>query len=191
MDNCSKNAKPIAEALRAINKAFDNQIWAEDEMVSVSKKIACNPLRELGDILQIAVGNPTNRMLNKIRRDPIELSYVNNTNDSDNLHSYRVNGLDKVNAITFENNHVKANVDQRLNKPHFQESFQLSNLDDVDSKDSLRAYAVYPDNSTTTVSSVPYAWYTVVGDNGVFEGATRVKIEFNKDRTRKVFVHFD
>jgi hypothetical protein len=159
-------------------------------MVSVSEKIVCNPLGELGNILQIAVGNPRNRMLNKILRKPIELSYVNNSNSSDNVYSFRLNGLDHVNAITFGTNAVKPNVGQRLNKPHFAEGFQLSNLDDVDSKDSLRAYSVYPDNSTTTVSSAPYAWYSVVGANGVFEGAKRVKIEFKPDRTRKVFVHF-
>jgi len=188
MNTCSKNAKPVADVLRNINTFFGGKVWTNGEITNVSNKIACNFFGDLNEILKIAVVNPFNR------RPDLELAYTNNNvKDLGTTYSFKLTGLQEVNTITFETLFVDPNVEQGIKNQQFLERIHLVNLDVTKNtaENALTAEADYTEESTSTVSSSDYAYYLVTGATGIFDGAQRVRIDFNKDRTRKVTVIFN
>jgi hypothetical protein len=186
----SSQARPIADVLTAVNNLSGNNLWTKNEISDVSNKITTDLFGNFSDIVDIAIGRPSSRKSAK----PIELYYTNNVKvDNDSTHGhYRLTGRKEVDTISFESIAMIPNNEQGINDTAYLEGFQLLKLEeDNDASNSLRAYAVYYDDSAAFVSSSDYAWYLVVGANGIFRGAKRVKIDFYKDRTRKVTVRFD
>jgi hypothetical protein len=187
MSKCSDNAKPVADVLSNVNNALGGKVWTDEEISSVSNKIACNLIGDLKEILNIAVIKPLTR------RPDIELAYTNNNvKDLGPTYGFKLTGLPQVNTITFETLFVDPNVEQGIKNQHFLERIHLVNLDVTKNTaaDHLTAEADYTEDSTSTVSSSDYAYYLVTGANGIFDGAKRVKIVFNKDKTRNVSVMF-
>ena len=187
MSKCSENAKPIAEVLTNVNTFLGGNVWSKEDISSVSNKIACNFIGELREILNIAL------VRSVFKRPDLEMMYKNNNyNDKNFFYSFTLTGLPEVNTITFTTSIRDPNVEQGIKKQHFLERLQLVNLDETKNTatDQLTAVSAYYDESTNFVSSTDYAYYLVNGANGIFEGAKRLRIDFNKDRTRKVTVIF-
>ena len=187
MSSCAENAKPVADVLKNVNALFGGKVWSEREISSVSNKIACNFVGDLGEIFNIALVKPFNR------RPDLVMTYKNN-GGAENDNTYKLEGLSEVNAINFGTTPaISPNKEQGIIGTHFREGLHLLNLDTEKNtaENALRAYAVYYDDSANSVSSSDYANYLVTGANGIFEGAQRVRIDFYKDRTRKVTVMFN
>jgi len=187
MSKCSDNAKPVADVLNNVNSALGGKVWRDEEISSVSNKIACNLIGDLNEILNIAVIKPLTR------RPDLEMYYKNNNDkDSRSVYSFELTGVKEVNTITFETLVVDPNEEQGIKKQHFLERLHLVNLDVTKNTaaDHLTADSDYTDDSSSTVSSSDYAYYVVTAANGIFHGAKRVRIDFNKDRTRKVTAMF-
>ena len=184
MSKCSENAKPIAEVLMNVNNLLGGKVWTDEDISSVSNKIACNFIGELREILNIAL------VRSVYKRPDLEMMYKNNGGKERS--SFKLTGVQEVNAITFETLIVEPNVEQGINKPHFVERLHLVNLDVTKNTatDHLTADSDYYDDSSNFVSSTDYAYYLVTGANGIFEGAKRLRIDFYKDKTRKVAVMF-
>lgn len=186
----SAQAKPIADVLTALNSLSDNNLWTQGEISDVSNKITSDLIGNFSDILNIAIGRPSGRKSAK----SIELAYKNNSKagDTDTHDNYRLTGRKEVDTISFESIAISPNVEQGIKSESYLEGFQLLKLEEGnDASNALRAYAVYYDDSASVASSSDNAWYLVCGANGIFRGAKRVKIVFNKDRTRNVSVLFD
>jgi len=187
MSTCSENARAVADVLKNVKSSFKIN-WTDEDISSVSNKIACNFLGEIPEILNIALARPI------FKRPDLELAYTNNNkvNDLGSTYGFKLTGLPEVNTITFETLFVDPNVEQGIKNQHFVERIHLVNLDVTKNTaaDHLIAEADYTEESTSTVSSSDYAYYLVTGANGIFDGAKRVKIVFNKDRTRNVSVMF-
>lgn len=121
------------------------------------------------------------------------MTYKNN-GGAKNDNTYKLEGLSQVNAINFGTTPaISPNKEQGIKGNHFREGLHLLNLDtDKNTAEhALRAYGVYYDDSVNSVSSSDYANYLVTGATGIFEGAQIVRIDFYKDRTRKVAVIFN
>ena len=186
----SANASPVADVLTAVNSVSGDTLWTSKEISDVSNKITTDLFGNFSDILDIAIGRPSGRKSAK----PIELAYKNNSKagDTDTHDNYRLTGRNEVDTISFESIAISPNSEQEIKSESYLEGFQLLKLEEGnDASNSLRAYAVYYDDSASVVSSSDNAWYLVVGANGIFRGAKRVNIIFNKDRTRNVSVRFD
>ena len=184
MSGCTKNAKHVADVLHNVNSFFGGKVWTNGEITNVSNKIACNFFGDLKEILNIAVIKPLNR------RPDLVMTYKINGD----FNTYKLEGLPEVNAINFATTPaISPNKEQGIIGTHFREGLHLLNLDTDKNtaENALRAYAVYYDDSANSVSSSDYANYLVTGANGIFDGAQRVRIDFYKDRTRKVTVMFN
>jgi hypothetical protein len=186
----SAQENPVVDFLTAVNSLSDCKLWTSQEISEVSNKITTDLFENFNDILDIAVARPSSRKSAK----PIELAYKNNSKagDNDTHDNYRLTGRKEVDTISFESIAISPNIEQGIKSESYLEGIQLLKLEEGnDASNSLRAYAVYYDDSASVASSSDKAWYLVCGANGIFRGAKRVKIVFNKDRTRNVSVHFD
>lgn len=187
----SAKEQSIAGFLTGVNYISGENLWTADEISDVSNKITTDLFGNFNDILDIGIGRPLGRKSAK----PIQLSYYNNTKEYDTStnNDYKLIGRPEVNTISFESEPIDSNPEQGYNNLYYKEAIHILNVskDHNDANNSLRAYAIYDVDSNSRISSSEHAWYLVCGANGIFRGAKRVKIVFNKDRTRNVSVHFD
>lgn len=185
----SAESQFVYDSLSALNSIYDKNIWTNDEMKTVSKKITCDPFKNFNEILDIALVKPLNR-----KKAPIILNYnVKNYIPDFHLdkHTTKLYGNDKVNLFSFVSDIVKANdaegLPQLLN-----ELLHIESKDKYDTENSLKASGLYADNTSNAISTVDFAIYSVHTGNGIFDGATRLRIDFNNvEKTRVVTIYFD
>jgi hypothetical protein len=54
--------------------------------------------------------------------------------------------------------------------------------------DSIQAFSNYIDSGTSIITTIPSEIFVVTATNGIFNGATIIKIEYSQDLTRKVII---
>jgi hypothetical protein len=186
----SAYAQPIADVLKVVNNLYDNNLWTHNEISEVSENIATDFFGNVRNILDIGIGRPGGRNSAK----PITLTYsVKNYIPKFNIDKYttQIYGNEKVNIFNFVTDIVKSNIGENIPQL-LNELIHIERKDKYDTVNSLKASALYADNTSNAITTVPSVIYSVHLGKGIFKGAKRVRIDFdNIEKTRVVTVLFD
>jgi hypothetical protein len=194
--------------LTDVNSSLNN-FWTINEIDSVSSKLSCNPLQNLGEIFDYGLLKPVARKIISIEtkdpiikdpiiKDPIIKYYSlrNYEPDQGILYSTKLFDGNLLSILETKENIVfaptliapnkKENISQLL-----YETFTIK--EEGTNDNILSAIGFYFDDSTSIISTIDSANYAVIGSTGIYDGAKRVKIEFfnNLDFLRKITVYFE
>jgi hypothetical protein len=180
--------------LTDVNSSLNN-FWTINEIDSVSSKLSCNPLQNLGEIFKDGLLKPVARKINSIQaKVPIIKYYsLNNYNpDQGILYSTKIldeNQLPLQENIVFAPTLIAPNKKENISQLLY-ETFTIK--EEGTNDNILSAIGFYFDETPSLISSVDSAIYAVTGGTGYYDGATRVKIDFfnDNDLLRKITIYF-
>jgi len=190
--------KPSEESIASLLTSMNVKLggfWESGEIDSVSSKLSCNPLQNLGDIFRDGLLKPFARKINSIQaKEPIIKYYsLKNYNPEEGI-LYSTKILDE-NRLPLQENIVFAPTLIAPNKKEniYQLLYETFTIKEEGTNDNiLSAIGFYFDETPSLISSVDSAIYAVTGGTGYYDGATRVKIDFfnDNDLLRKITIYF-